>query len=165
MGKKSRKKTSGGAKATATSAAVSAASESGAAAAADERSYKFKNPDGSKSMVITGELAYIGGRTLHIGGAAMPLGSEPYSHDPLVQSRNSALYSRTAIGERQAVSMKELHSAFHRKYGEEGSGESVIDPMTEACLALEKTIGIMGYDAKVKNNDGRMRGNFFQGRN
>eukprot|EP00956_Cyclotella_meneghiniana_P023221 scaffold44768_cov49-Cyclotella_meneghiniana.AAC.7 len=111
-------------------------------------------------MVITGELAYIGGRTLHIGGAAMPLGSEPYSHDPLVQSRNSALYSRAAIGERQAVSMKALHSAFHRKYGEEGNRTTAIDPMTEACLALEETIGIMGYDAKVKHNDGRMRGNF-----
>eukprot|EP00956_Cyclotella_meneghiniana_P020045 scaffold34931_cov38-Cyclotella_meneghiniana.AAC.9 len=81
MGKKSRKTTSvGGAKATATSAAVSAASES---AAKDECYYEFKNPDGSKSMLITGELAYIGGRTLHIGGAAMPLGSEPYSYDPL----------------------------------------------------------------------------------
>ena len=69
MGKKSRKKTSaGGAKATAESAAESAAAE-------DECYYEIKNPDGSKSMVITGELAYIGGRTLHIGGAAMPLGS------------------------------------------------------------------------------------------
>ena len=140
MGKKSKKKTGGGGAWTKTTGSGTAA-PGGAEFIAE-----VDNPDGSKAMMLGGERTFIGGRTQYIGNAAMPLGFEPYSYDPIVQRRYAAFGS--TVGERQIVSMKALHSAFRRKFGE-GDNNMSVDPMTETCLSLEAKIGIYGYDNKL----------------
>lgn len=81
-------------------------------------------------MMLTGEPSYIGGRTMYIGGAAMPLGSEPFGYDP--RKRGGTRSHGASLGERQKNSMKAMHAAFHRKYGE--GSEIAVDPMTETYL-------------------------------
>ena len=36
---------------------------------------RFTNPDGSKSMIQRGKVAFVGGRTSHLGSAIMPIQS------------------------------------------------------------------------------------------
>ena len=137
MGKKSRKKTAGG----------GGEWNSGAAATSggDDFIVEVDNPDGSKAM-IGGERTFIGGRTMFTGNAAVPLGTEPFSYDPVVRRR----YSGTTFGERQNASMNALRSAFRRKFG-----DNTVDPMTETCLSLEAKIGIFGYNTKFGQGKGK----------
>ncbi len=135
MGKKSKKKTAGGGGEWKKTTGSGTAATSGG----DEFIVEVDNPDGSKAMMLGGERTFIGGRTMFTGNAAVPLGTEPFSYDPVVRRR----YSGITFGERQNASMNALRSAFRRKFG-----DNTVDPMTETCLSLEAKIGIFGYNTK-----------------
>ena len=92
---------------------------------------RWKNPDGSKTLVQRGEIGFIGGRTVHLGHAAMPPAAGPYTLDP------HGFPDDAQMGERQLRNVQALSDTFHRQYK-----ENEVDPMTEAALSLETKVGL-----------------------
>lgn len=132
MGKKSKKKK---------------AANTAAAEPEDDHPVTWRNPDGSGGFFHRGEFTHIGGRTVHLGHAAMPLGASPYSLDPLQSGAGMA----DGMGERQLSNARAMSDAFHRKFGGEENG---VDPMTEAALSLERSVGLKYAGA---GGSGRLR--------
>ena len=105
-----------------------------AAPLTEDHPVTLKNPDGSKSLVQRGELAFHGGRTMHMGHAAMPSNAGPYTFDLL---RRRDHLDGAQMGERQLMNVQAMSDAFHRQRKNEE-----VDPMTEAALSLETKVGL-----------------------
>ena len=109
----------------------------------EDHPVQFRNPDTSTSMIMKDEIAYIGGRTTHLGHAAMPRNARPYSLDLSVARRQFD----SRMGERQLMNIQAMSDAFNMQYNRRG-----VDPMTEAALSLETNVGL-----KYCNGRGRLQ--------
>jgi len=87
--------------------------------------FNVQNPDGSTSLIQTGELAHIGGRINHLGSAALPPGTA-FSLDPRIAHPFQ-------MGRRQRQSVQAMGKTFEASSDELGPAE----PMDHAALQLE----------------------------
>lgn len=95
-------------------------------------------------MITKGEIARVGGRTTHLGHAAMPRNARPYSLDLSVAHRQ---FDSRMMGERQLNNIQAMADAFNTQYNKRS-----VDPMTEAALSLETKVGL-----KYCNGPGRLK--------
>lgn len=111
-----------------------------ATSTAERGNFRIKNPDGTASLFQSDDVFHIGGRTIHLGSAALAPGGT-ITLDPAHRDANFRM------GQRQRRSMRGMADAFRRRFDEMGG-----QPMDEAALRLELdvTLGDGGGDLTTR---------------